>query len=98
VILRALLALCLACSLAACVGAAPQDASTTTDPKPLPQLRKADPLPPEHIDNRCKVDADCAKLQACAQVECRCVQDRCMQSAKGIDPEIDPAPAPPATI
>ena len=94
-IVRALLALCLACSLAACAGAA-QDAST---PTPKPHVRKADPLPPERVeDNRCAVDADCATQRACADAECRCVQDRCVRNAPAIDPAIDPAPAPPASI
>lgn len=98
-ILRALLALCLACSLAACAGATQQDA-TTTDPKPKPyNIRKADPLPPERIeDNRCTVDADCTTKRACADTECRCVQDRCVQFAEPIDPVIDPVPAPPASV
>ena len=98
-ILRALLALCVACSLAACAGAAQQQDASTTDPKPKPYIRKADPLPPERIeDNRCAVDADCATKPACADVECRCVQDRCIRSAPAIDPAIDPAPAPPASV
>jgi hypothetical protein len=98
VILRALLASCLAFSLAACAGAAQQDA-TTTVPKPKPYIRKADPLPPDRVeDNRCTVDADCAAKRTCADVECRCVQDRCVQLAEPIDPVIDPAPAPPASV
>ena len=97
-IARAMLALCLACSLAACAGAAQQEA-TTSDPTPKPYVRKADPLPPTRVeDDRCAVDADCATKPACADADCRCVQDRCLRSAPAIDPAIDPAPAPPASI
>ena len=94
-ILRALLALSLACALAACAGAA-QDAAVPTT---KPHVRKADPLPPERVeDDRCAVDADCAAKPACTDADCRCVQDRCIRSAPAIDPAIDPAPAPPASI
>ena len=97
-IARAMLALCLACSLAACAGAAQQEA-TTTDPKPRPYVRKADPLPPERMeDNRCAVDDDCATKPACADADCRCVQERCIRGAPAIDPAVDPVPAPPASI
>ena len=97
-IARAMLALCLACSLAACAGAAQQEA-TTSDPTPKPYVRKADPLPPTRVeDDRCAVDADCATKPACADADCRCVQERCVRSAPAIDPAIDPAPAPPASI
>jgi len=84
-----------ALALSACVGAAPQDPATTKPSKPL---RTGGPLPPERVEDlRCKRDADCTTKRACAgdKVECRCVQDKCVQSVRDPEPVVDPVPPPP---
>ena len=84
----------IALALSACVGAAPQEPVAT---KPAKPLRTGGPLPPERVEDlRCKVDADCDAKRACAgDIECRCVQDKCVQSVRNPEPVVDPAPPPP---
>ena len=97
-IARALVAMCLVMSLAACAGAAQQDATTQpAEPKALPPLRTGGPQPPQRAeDNSCKIDADCKTKRDCAEYECRCVQDKCIRLQPALDPAIDPAP--PASV
>ena len=95
-IARALLALGLALSLAACAGAAQQDAATQPA-KPKPALRTGGPQPAQRVeDARCRIDADCRTRTDCAEKECRCVHDKCIRLEPALDPVIDPAP--PASV
>jgi len=97
--------LCIA--LAACVGAAPQDASdggdvasaSTVPPgTPIRMPPKGGPNPPVRVDMTCRVDADCEAKPGCADDECRCVRDTCLRSAEPVDPVIDPVPAPATSV
>ncbi|UHQ20940.1 hypothetical protein LVB87_07340 [Lysobacter sp. KIS68-7] len=91
---RGACAMLIAFALSACVGAAPQAPAST---KPTKPLRTGGPLPPERVEDlRCKVQSDCKSKRACAgDVECRCVEDKCVQSVRNPEPVTDPVPPPP---
>lgn len=106
-LLRLLTASMLCIALAACVGAAPQEASdgggvasaSTVPPgTPIRMPPKGGPNPPVRVDMTCRVDADCEAKPACADVECRCVRDTCMRHREAVDPVIDPVPAPATSV
>ena len=106
-LLRLLAASMLCIALAACVGAAPQDATdggdvasagTVPPGTPIRMPPKGGPNPPVRADMTCRVDADCEARPACADVECRCVRDKCLRITEPVDPVIDPVPAPATSV
>jgi len=79
---------CIAALLAAC---APVDAPVPSKPQP------AVPVQPGPT---CRVDADCAVDTHCTALPggCRCANGHCIAPRAAVDPVIDPAPAPPASV
>ena len=83
-----LLACCTAAMLAAC---APVDGPTASRPQPAVPVQ---PGPTWRVDTDCAVDTHCTAIPA----GCRCANGHCIAPMAAVDPVIDPAPAPAASV
>jgi hypothetical protein len=86
-------ACCAAALLAAC---APVDGAKPKTPTPS----RPQPAVPAQPGPTCRVDADCAVDTHCTALPggCRCANGHCLAPRAAVDPVIDPAPAPPASV